>query len=67
MGGFLFILIPSRIFLLLVSGVQTLFKVMSLTPVQWIQVAGLSASAMLINEIMKLFAAMFNRLRSSSL
>ncbi|MCX4336289.1 MAG: hypothetical protein K1V99_03565 [Bacteroidales bacterium] len=46
---------------------QALFKATSLTPLLWIQVAGLSASAMFINEIMKLFAAMFNLLRSGNL
>ncbi len=65
-GSVAFVL-AAMLVVLLVPGVQALFKVTSLTPVQWIQVAGLSASAMFINEIMKLFAAMFKRLRSNSL
>ncbi len=65
-GSVAFVL-AAMLVVLLVPGVQALFKVTSLTPVQWIQVAGLSASAMFINEIMKLFAAMSKRLRSSSL
>lgn len=65
-GSVAFVL-AAMLVVLLVPGVQALFKVTSLTPVQWIQVAGLSASAMFINEIMKLFAAMFKRLRSGSL
>ena len=65
-GSVAFVL-AAMLVVLLVPGVQALFKVTSLTPVQWIQVAGLSASAMFINEIMKLFAAMSKRLRSGSL
>ena len=65
-GSVAFVLAAMHV-VLLVPGVQALFKVTSLTPVQWIQVAGLSASAMFINEIMKLFAAMSKRLRSGSL
>ncbi len=65
-GSVAFVL-AAMLVVLLVPGVQALFKVTSLTPVQWIQVAGLSASAMFINEIMKLFVAMSKRLRGNSL
>ena len=47
---------------LLVPEVRILFRVAVLSPVQWIQVAGLSLSALFLNELIKLAAKVVKRL-----
>lgn len=61
--GSVFFVLAAMLVVLLVPGVRSLFKVTSLTAVQWVQVAGLSVSALFANEIMKSVVALFFRKR----